>query len=74
MMKIFLYSFSVALILSCNAKEKATGTFASPGLGIAKDSAFSGSCPYLFNEGDGATLISWLRDVSDTQAILCLNC
>ncbi|MCO5239639.1 MAG: glycoside hydrolase [Chitinophagaceae bacterium] len=71
MMKIFLYSFLAALILSCNTKEKTTGTFATPGLGISKDSAFAGSCPYLFQAADGTTLISWLRDVSDTQAVLC---
>ncbi len=71
MMKIFLYSFSIVLIFSCNAKEATTGLLAAPGPGISKDSAFTGSCPYLFKAGDSTLLISWLRDISDTQAALC---
>lgn len=39
--------------------------------GIAKDSAYSGSCPYLFKAKDGSVIMSWVRDISDSQAVLC---
>lgn len=71
MMKTFFYSLLAMLIFSCNAKEKATKLFASQAPGIIKDSAYTGSCPYLFKAGDSTVLISWLRDISDTQAVLC---
>ncbi|OJY91675.1 MAG: hypothetical protein BGP13_07745 [Sphingobacteriales bacterium 40-81] len=71
MMRNIIYIFLAAFIFSCNAKEKTTRHIAFHGLGTSRDSAFSGSCPYLFKAGDSAVLISWLRDVSDTQAVLC---
>lgn len=70
-MKIILYYISIAIFISCNVKEKKSGTFESSGLGIRKDSAFPGACPYLFNAADGSTIISWLREVTDTQSVLC---
>lgn len=70
-MKIFVFSCLLAFIFSCNIRENKAKNFVSPELGISKDSAFPGSCPYLFKTEDNTTLISWLRDISDTQAVLC---
>lgn len=71
MMKVFVYCFVFTLIFSCNTSEPKLNDFASFGLGISKDSAFPGSCPYLFKSGDSTVLISWVRDVSDSQAVVC---
>jgi hypothetical protein len=70
-MKVFAFSCLLVFIFSCNAKENKARDFESLDLGIRKDSAFSGSCPYLFKAKDSTVLISWLRDISDTQAVLC---
>lgn len=71
MMKGFLYSVLFTLIFSCKTNEHNTKALIPLDLGISKDSAFSGSCPYLFKSGDSTVLISWVRDVSDSQAVVC---
>jgi len=71
MMKSITYACLLLFIFSCNVNNKYDKKITSLNLGDAKDSAFSGSCPYLFKAGDSTVLISWLRNISDTQSVLC---
>lgn len=70
MKKFFIYGCLI-FIFSCNVREHKSKDAIALELGISKDSTFGGSCPYLFKAGDSTVLISWLRDVSDSQAVLC---
>ncbi len=70
-MKFTVYSLLLIFLLSCNSREQKLKQVATDEWGIAKDSAFSGSCPNLFKGKDGITVISWLRDISDTASVLC---
>lgn len=71
-MKILIYCLLVLFILSCgDADNKGYTGDNSYELGAVTDSAYAGSCPYLFKAGDSSIVLSWLRDVSDTQSVLC---
>ena len=69
-MKEYLYLFLAVLFISCNSGNQNRYVISSrEPINIV--SAYSGSCPPLFKTKDGALIISWLRDISDTQAVLC---
>jgi hypothetical protein len=53
---------------SCKQNRRAVS---SEAWGIAKDSGYSGSCVNLFKAKDGSVVISWVRDISDSQSVLC---
>lgn len=70
-MKTLVYSIFLLLLWSCNNRQHKIELAGNAGLGNIKDSAYGGSCPYLFTSKDSVLVMSWLRDVSDTQAVLC---
>ena len=70
-MKKIFYLLLFVFFLSCNSQDQNHQVTERRGWGIGIDSAYSGSCPSLFKAKDGAVVMSWLRDISDTQAVLC---
>jgi len=57
-----------AACFSCKQQKRAVSNSL---WGIAKDSGYSGSCVNLFKAKDGSVIISWVRDISDSQSVLC---
>lgn len=70
-MKKIFYLLLFVFFLSCNSQDQNHQVTERREWGIGIDSAYSGSCPSLFKAKDGAVVMSWLRDISDTQAVLC---
>lgn len=69
-MKSFIYSMSLLLLVSCFARRKSPENVVA-GQESTVDSSFSGACPYLFESGDTMVVFSWVRTVSDSEAMLC---
>lgn len=70
-MKTLFYWVIMLVFLSCHSRRPELRPFTTQEFGIHTDSAFPGSCPYLFKGKDGTVVLSWLRDISDTVAVLC---
>lgn len=70
-MKNHLYLCLMIAFVFCGSCRQNRHAVNSQPWGIAKDSAYAGSCVNLFKAKDGSVLISWVRDISDTQSILC---
>lgn len=71
-MKNIVYCIVFLLVLSCIA-EKKSDKKAVPDVQRTVDSTFTGSCPYLFTSGDTAAVFSWVRTLSDSEAVLCFK-
>nr|WP_295922277.1 sialidase family protein [uncultured Dyadobacter sp.] len=71
-MKKIIYCIAFALISAC-AAEKKTDKPAVFETENTIDSTFTGSCPYLFTSGDTAAVFSWVRTLSDSEAVLCFK-
>lgn len=70
MRKSFVFLLMVTVV-ACSLDRAPANNNTYTQSGIKIDSAYGGSCPHLYKAGDSSLVISWLRDVSDTQAVLC---
>lgn len=69
-MKGLLYILLIVVLFSCRSEQKTVHKISAEA-GLLKDSSFAGSCPYLFKTADGRIVLSWVRDLSDTVAVVC---
>ncbi|SEI54202.1 hypothetical protein SAMN05216327_102347 [Dyadobacter sp. SG02] len=71
-MKHIIYYIALACVVAC-ATEKKSDKKASPEAESAIDGTFTGACPHLFTSGDTAAVFSWVRILSDSEAVLCFK-
>ncbi|MCF0072887.1 glycoside hydrolase [Dyadobacter sp. CY261] len=71
-MRNIIYCIGLLLVAACAAERKSDKK-AIAGAENTVDSTFTGACPYLFTSGDTAAVFSWIRTLSDSEAVLCFK-
>lgn len=68
-MKTALYIFCLSLFLvACNVHSKEVKLHSE---NVALIDTLPGSCPFLTKDVNGNVVLSWVRSINDTSAVVC---